>query len=175
MPKLITIHHPEQVAQQARAYVQTHILFPSGIVGLLCLVGAVGGLGYQLIATETYSWTTFFVSTGLFFLGMVLGAGQTFYHRYLFEHFPEALAARMRLATSRQKKKVKKEIPEESINHPGRQLVPLAYLVGIAVLVGSGVMAATRGQVDVLPAFLMPWAGFFWGKLFIWKRIILKP
>ncbi|MCS6896479.1 MAG: hypothetical protein NZM29_00775 [Nitrospira sp.] len=174
MPKLITIHHPEQVAQQARAYVQTHILLPSGVVGLFCLVGAVGGLGYQLIASDTYSWTTFFVSTGLFVLGIVLGTGQTFYHRYLYTHFPEALAARMRLVTSRQKKKVKKEAFQESIDHPGRKLVPFAYLVGIAVLVASSVMAATHGQVEPLPAFLMPWAGFFWGKLFIWKRIILK-
>ncbi|MCP9450210.1 MAG: hypothetical protein NNA21_09140 [Nitrospira sp.] len=174
MPKLITIHHPDQVAQQARDYVQAYILLPSGVVGLFCLVGAIGGLAYQLIASDTYSWTTFFFSTGLFVLGVALGMGQTSYHRYLFTHFPEAFAARMRLVTSRQKKKVKKETPQESIDHPGRKLAPVAYIAGIALLIGSSVVAIVHGQVEAIPAFLMPWAGFYWVKLFLWRRIILK-
>ncbi|HEX5647724.1 MAG TPA: hypothetical protein VFX56_12210, partial [Nitrospira sp.] len=95
MPKLITAHHPEQVAQQAREYVRTFILFPSGIVGLFCLVSGIGGLGYQWMATDTYSWTTFASSSMLILVGLVLGIAQTSYHRFIFAKFPEVLAARM--------------------------------------------------------------------------------
>ena len=51
MARLITIRRPEQITQQAQEYVKSYILLPSGLVGLLCLIGGVGGLGYQLIAT----------------------------------------------------------------------------------------------------------------------------
>src|SRR5262249_15020131 len=95
VPKLITAHHPGQVAQQAREYVRTFILFPSGIVGLLCLIGGIGGLGYQWMATDTYSWTTFSSSSALIVVGLALGIAQTLYHRFIFAQFPEVLAARM--------------------------------------------------------------------------------
>jgi hypothetical protein len=172
VPKLITIHHPEQVAQQAREYVRTYILFPSGIVGLLCLVGTIGGLVYQLLASDSYTWTTFYFSSGLIALGIMIGTGQTSYHRYLYKQFPEALAARMRLAPGKQKGKPKKDSPQETIDHQGRNLVPLAYMVGIVMLVGSSIAAIIYGQVEAIPAFLMPWAGFYWAKLFLWRRVI---
>jgi len=35
------------------------------------------------------------------------------------------------------------------------------------------VMAITQGQVNPFPAFLTPWAGFYWAKLFLWRRVIL--
>ncbi len=173
MPKLITIHHPEQISQQAREYVRSYILLPSGMIGLLCLVGAVGGLGYQLIAADSYSWTTFYFSSGLLVLGIMLGTGQTSYHRYLFREFPQALAARMKLASGKQKSKARRDTIGDVIDHPGRSLIPVAYLVGIAMLVGGSVTAIMYGQVDTLPAFLMPWAGFYWAKLFLWRRVIL--
>ncbi|MBH0198174.1 MAG: hypothetical protein HP497_01985 [Nitrospira sp.] len=177
MPKLITAHHPEQVAQQAREYVRTFILFPSGIVGLFCLVGGIGGLGYQWLATDTYSWTTFSASSTLIVVGLALGIGQTLYHRFIFGQFPEVLAARMsarmkqRMGGSRGRQK--KETPAPSIEHPGRQLIPVAYLLGVALLVGCGVAAIVYGQVHPIPALLMPWAGFYWAKLFLWRRVIM--
>lgn len=173
MPKLITLHHPDQVSQQAREYVRTYILFPSGIIGLLCLVGVVGGLAYQLIASDNYTWSTFYFSTGLLILGIVLGTGQTSYHRYLFRQFPEALASRMKLVSGKQKGKAKKEASLDAIDHPGRSLIPAAYLIGIAILIGGSVTAIVYGQVDAFPAFLTPWAGFYWAKLFLWRRVIL--
>ena len=181
MPKLITAHHPEQVAKQAREYVRTFILFPSGIVGLFCLVGGIGGLGYQWMATDTYTWTTFASSSLLILVGLVLGIAQTSYHRFIFAKFPEVLAARMstrmkqRAGVSRTR--LKKDAPAPSIEHPGRQLIPVAYLVGVALLVGSGVAAIMYGAVHPIPALLMPWAGFYWAKLFLWRRVIMpeKP
>lgn len=173
MPKLITLHHPDQVVQQAREYVRTYILLPSGMIGLLCLVGAVGGLGYQLIASDSYSWSTFYFSSGLLMLGIILGTGQTSYHRYLFREFPQTFAARMKLVAGKQKSKTRKDTVEDVIEHPGRSFIPLAYLIGIAILVGGSVIAITDGQVEPFPAFLTPWAGFYWAKLFLWRRVIL--
>ncbi len=177
MPKLITAHHPEQVAQQAREYVRTFILFPSGIVGLFCLVGGIGGLGYQWLATDTYTWTTFSVSSFLIVIGLVLGISQTLYHRFILAQFPEVLAARMATRMKQRaggvRGRMKKETPAPSIEHSGRQLIPVAYLVGVALLVGSGVAAIVYGQVHWIPALLMPWAGFYWAKLFLWRRVIM--
>jgi hypothetical protein len=172
MAKLITVHHPEQVAQQAREYVKTYILFPSGLVGMACLVGGVGGLGYQLISADSYTWTTFYFSSGLIALGVIIGTTQTRYHRYLLKQFPEVLAARMRRGPGRQRGKGKKEPQLPAIDHPGRRLIPAAYLAGVSALLGSAAVAAIYGQVDTVPAVLMPWAGFYWAKLFFWRSAI---
>ena len=177
MPKLITAHHPEQVAQQAKEYVRTFILFPSGIVGLLCLIGGIAGLGYQWMGTDTYSWATFSSSSILIVVGLALGIAQTSYHRFIFAKFPEVLAARMSTRMKQRaggvRGRMKKEAPAPLIEHPGRQLIPLAYLIGVLLLVGSGVAAIVYGQVHPLPAMLMPWAGFYWAKLFLWRRVIM--
>jgi hypothetical protein len=177
VPKLITAHHPEHVANQAREYVRTFILFPSGIVGLLCLICGIVGLGYQWMATDTYTWTTFASSSMLIVVGLALGIAQTLYHRFIFAQFPEVwaarMSARMKLRAGGGRARLKKDTPAPSIEHPGRQLIPVAYLVGVAVLVGSGVAAIVYGQVHPIPALLLPWAGFYWAKLFLWRRVIM--
>jgi hypothetical protein len=172
VPKLITIHHPEDLAHQAREYVKAYILLPSGLVGMFCLVGGVGGLGYQLIASDSYTWDTFYYSSALIALGVIIGTAQTRYHRYLLGRFPEALAARMRRGPGRHRAKGKKESEAPAIDHPGRQLLPVAYLVGIGMLVGSTMAATLYGHVDMVPALMMPWAGFYWAKLFFWRTVI---
>ncbi|HSS31356.1 MAG TPA: hypothetical protein VLL06_10090, partial [Nitrospiraceae bacterium] len=45
MPKLVTVLRPEKIEEQARFYVRSHILLPSGTIGLVCLIGGVGALG----------------------------------------------------------------------------------------------------------------------------------
>ena len=172
MPKLITVNHPQHTMQQALEYVKTYILFPSGFLGLVCLVGSVGGLGYQLLGTDSYTWVTFYQSSGLFLSGIGLGAAQTLYQRYLLREFPEVLAARMRDGLNRQKGKLKKQSVAPDIEHSGRQLIPLAYGLGILLLVGSAVAAFSYGHVHMIPAILMPWAGFYWAKMFLWRRVI---
>jgi hypothetical protein len=158
--------------QQAHQYVKSYILFPSGLVGLICLIGGVGGLGYQLMGTDSYTWDTFYQSSGLIALGVVMGVAQTRYHQYLLRRFPEVLAARMRLASTKQGVKAKKEAQPVTIGHPGRPFVSLAYVVGVTILAGSGMGAFMYGQVSVVPALLMPWAGFYWARIFFWRSII---
>ena len=158
--------------QQALEYVKTYILFPSGFLGLVCLVGSVGGLGYQLLGTDSYTWDNFYQSSGLFLSGIGLGAAQTLYQRYLLREFPEVLAARMKDGLNRQKGKLKKQSVAPEIEHSGRHLIPLAYGLGILLLVGSAVAAFSYGHVNMIPAILMPWAGFYWAKMFLWRRVI---
>src|SRR3954463_3548109 len=69
MPKLVTVLRPEKIEEQARFYVRSHILLPSGTIGLVCLIGGVGSLGYQLLFNHTYSWLTFLSSSILLVIG----------------------------------------------------------------------------------------------------------
>jgi len=172
VPRLISVHRPEQIMQQAHEYVKSYILLPSGLVGLICLIGGVGGLGYQLIATDSYTWDTFYQSSGLIALGVVMGVAQTRYHQYLLRQFPEVLAARVRQASTRQGAKAKKEPQSLAIEHPGRPFIPLVYVVGVTILVGSAIVAFMYGQVSMVPAVLMPWAGFYWARLFFWRSVV---
>jgi hypothetical protein len=172
VPKLVTVWREEDVLTQAKHYVRSYILFPSGILGLICMIGGVGGLGYQFIASDTYTWGTFTASSGLLLLGVACGWVQTRYHRYLLETVPHVFAARMRSVVQRRKKKSKVDSKELEIEHPGRALISFAYLCGAALLVAGSFLAFTKGSVDAVPAFLMPWAGFYWGKLFFWRGVI---
>lgn len=168
MPKLITVQRPEQVTKQAQDYVKTYILIPSGLVGLVSMLGGVAGLGYQLFGTDLYTWQTFLQSTGLIALGAVLGFAQSRYHFYLLQSFPDVLAARIRSATKKGKKGVK-EAEAPQIVHPGKQFVSAAYMLGTAVLLGVSWLATSMGQVMMVPAILLPWAGFYWARLFFWR------
>lgn len=172
VPRLVAVHRSEQIMQQAHDYVKSCILFPSGLLGLICLIGGVGGLGYQLIAADSYTWDTFYQSSGLIVLGVSIGVAQTRYHQYLLRQFPAVLAARMRRGSTRQRAKMKRETQSPAIDHPGRQFIPPAYLAGVTILVGSAVAVFMYGQVNMVPALLMPWAGFYWARLFFWRRVI---
>ncbi len=172
VPKLINVHHPQHTVQLAQEYVKTYILLPSGLLGLICVIGAVGGLGYQWLSTDSYTWDTFFQSSGLFMSGVGLGAAQTLYQRYLLREFPEVLAARMKEGLSRQRGNLKKRSDATTIEHPGRQFVPIAYLLGVMILIGETIAASAYGHVSMIPALLMPWAGFYWARLFLWRRVI---
>jgi hypothetical protein len=170
--KLIAVRTPEEIQRQAQDYVKSYILFPSGLVGLICLVGGVGGLGYQLMSADTYTWATFYQSSGLLLLGGVLGLVHTRYQQFLLRAFPNVLAARMRAASMKQGKKRKGNATPPPIEHPGRAFVPVAYAIGGAVLVGTALAASLYGQVNLLAALLMPWAGFHWARLFFWRKVV---
>lgn len=172
MARLVTVHRPEEIREKAQEYVKSYILFPSGLVGLICLIGGVGGLGYQLIATDSYTWDTFYESSALIILGVFLGVAQTRYHQYLFRQFPDVLAARMRKMSARQSGRAKKEPQPTTISHAGRQFVPIGYAIGFTLLVGSALAAVLYGHVQIVPALLMPWAGFYWARLFFWRGVM---
>ena len=172
MAKLVTVLRPEKIQEQARIYVRSYILMPAGVVGLVCMVSGVGSLGYQLLANHTYTWLTFLSSSGLIVVGAFCGWGQTRYHRYVLANFPEVYAARMRSAVTRGNRKSKLEPEVPTIAHAGRRLVPLLTLVGASLIFGAGAYAMLQGDLDPVPAILMPWAGFYWAKLFGWRGIV---
>ncbi len=172
MPRLVAVQRPEDISRQAQDYVKSYILFPSGLIGLICLVGGVGGLGYQLLATDSYTWATFSQSSALLLLGTLLGWVQTRYQQFLFRRFPDVLAARMRRALLKRGSKQKKEPRPVEIHHGGRRLIPLAYGLGVVLLIGSALAATFYGHVNAVPALLMPWAGFYWARLFFWRRVV---
>ena len=172
MPKLVTVLRPEKIEEQARYYVRSHILLPAGTIGLVCMVGGVGSLGYQLLVNHTYSWLTFLASSALLAVGASCGFAQARYHRYLFKTFPEVYAAKMRTAVAQRSKKAKAEPDVPVIEHPGRGFVTAISLAGAALIVGASAAAFMRGDLDLLPSVLVPWAGFYWAKLFCWRGVV---
>ena len=172
MPKLVTVLRAEKIEEQARYYVRSHILLPAGTIGLVCMVGGVGSLGYQLLVNHTYSWLTFLASSALLAVGASCGWAQARYHRYLFTSFPEVYAARTRTSVAQRSKKAKAEREGPSIEHPGRGFVTAISIAGAALIFGASAAAIVRGDLDPLPAVLVPWAGFYWAKLFSWRGVV---
>ena len=171
MGKIITAHRKENEAQLAENYIRTYILFPSGLLGLLAMIVGILALVYQLFV-ETYDEWTFLKSSGLMLAGILLGWGQTRYHRYLFRAFPEFWASRMKSSGSRGTQRLRKASTEVELKHTGRGLVPVAYALGIAGLLGLSAWSFCSGSLDYMAVFALPWAGFFWGKLFTWRSVI---
>ncbi len=171
MPKIITVKRQEGEHEKAREYVKTHILFPSGLIGLALMLSGTGFLGYQFIA-ETYSWRTFVDSTGLLALGGTLGWVQTRYHRFLVRTCPEVFASRMKTFSRTRRGRHKREMPAPAITHPGRRFVPLGYVAGALLLLGASALSIMSVQVYFPAAVVLPWAGFFWAKLFFWRSVL---
>ena len=172
MPKLVTVLRPEKIEEQARYYIQSRILLPAGTIGLVCMVGGVGSLGYQLLVNHTYSWLTFLTSSVLLAVGALCGWAHARYHRYLFASFPEVYAARMRTALAQRSKKAKPEPEGPSIVHPGRSVVTAISIAGAALIFSASAVAIVWGTLDPLPAVVVPWAAFYWAKLFSWRGVV---
>jgi len=171
VPKIITAKRLEGETERARNYVKTHILFPSGLLGLIFIVAGTFSMAYQLMA-QPYSWRTFLESTGLLLCGVLLGWAQTRYHQYLLREHPEHYAERMRTFSRIGHSRSKRESATAPLDHRWRRLVPLSYLVGIGILLGVSAVSSAAGHVYAVTAFLLPWAGFFWAKLFFWRGIL---
>ncbi len=172
MPKLVTVLRPEKIDEQARYYVRSHILLPAGTIGLVCMVGGVGSLGYQLLVNHTYSWITFLTSSILLAVGAACGWGQARYHRYLFTAFPEVYAAKMRTAVAQRNRKARAEPEVPAIEHPGRAYVTAVSIAGAALIFGASAVAIIYGELDPVPAVFVPWAAFYWAKLFSWRGVV---
>jgi len=171
MGKVITAKKKESDVDQAKIYIRTYVLFPAGVMGLLTMVIGIGGLVYQLIVDTSDEWT-FAKSSMLLMVGIVFGWGQTRYHRYIFRTHPEFFASRMKSSAVRRVSRGKKQQAEVELDHPGRSLMPLAVILGMATLLGLSVWCFSTGSLDYMAAFFLPWAGFFWGKLFTWHKVI---
>ena len=145
-------------------------MFPSALLGVILLVASTMGLAYQYLA-DTYEPLTFVESTGLALIGALLGWGQSRYHRYLLHHHPEALASRLRALGNKDHGSSRKRAPLLEADHPGRQWLPLAYVVGTLGLLGLSFSAAAWGAVYTVSAYLLPWAGFFSARVYSWKEL----
>ncbi|MBI4401862.1 MAG: hypothetical protein HY581_09550 [Nitrospirae bacterium] len=171
MPKIITAKRLAGDTEKAREYVKTHILFPSGLLGLIFMVAGAASLVYQFMI-KTYSWQTFLETSGLLLVGGLLGWAQTRYHQYLLREHPGHFASRMKIFSRTGIKRSKREVLIPPLEHRGRSLVPLWYILGIGALFGASAVSSSLGQVDYTAAFLLPWAGFFWAKLFFWRGVL---
>jgi hypothetical protein len=60
------------------------------------------------------------------------------------------------------------------VEHPGQGLVPWLYVVGIGTLVAGSIVVWRIGPLDSVAAFFLPWAGFFWAKLFFWRKVLTQ-
>ena len=80
----------------------------------------------------------------------------------------------MRNAVAQRSKKAKARSEPETppIEHPGRGFVTVISIAGALLIIGASVVAVLRGDLDPFPALLMPWAGFYWAKLFIWRGVV---
>ncbi len=174
MAKLVSVKQQEGHDARATAYIKAYMLFPAGILGLISMVGGVSGLGYQLIATDTYSWATFLQSSGLLLLGGVLGWLQTTYHRWILANRPEVFAERMRQPALNKGGRPKRDSRKSQESPGGSPWAPVAYMAGLALLLSGSTIGVIYGAVHPIPAYFLPWAGFFWAKLFFWKTL-LKP
>jgi hypothetical protein len=173
MPKIITPKRREGETERAREYVKTHILFPSGLLGLIFMVAGTAALIHQLIS-EGYGWRPFLETSCLLLTGLAAGWAQTRYHQYLLRKFPAHFAARMKLFSQAPLRRQKREGLTQPLEHPGRALVPWAYLLGIlAVLTGSAA-TAIFGHLYYVAAFFIPWIGFFWAKTFFWRGVLAE-
>lgn len=174
MAKLVSVKQQEGHDARATAYIKAYMLFPAGILGLISMVGGVGGLGYQLIATDTYSWATFIQSSGLLLLGGVLGWLQTTYHRWILANRPEVFAERMRQPALNKGGRPKRDSGKSQESASGSPWAPVAYMAGLALLLFGSTIGVVYGAVHPIAAYFLPWAGLFWAKLFFWKTL-LKP
>jgi hypothetical protein len=172
MPKLITDKHLGSNQERARNYVKAYILYPSGFFGLACMVAGTASLGYQLVATDTYTWTTFAESFGLLLLGGVLGWIQTRYHQHVLRDHPGIFASRMKPPSAKRAARQKKEPRPSSVDDAGPSWLPFAYLAGMAMLLTASTVSVWMGHVHGIAAYLMPWGGFFWSKLFFWRTVL---
>ena len=161
MPKLVTVKQQEGQDAKATAYVKAYILFPAGILGLVSMVGGVGALGYQLIATDTYTWETFLQSSGLLVLGGVLGWLQTTYHRWILRHRPEVFAARMRQPTIKKGGRPKRDGGSTQDSPSGSPWAPVAYMAGLALLLFGSTVGVVYGAVYPSPRISCPGQDFF--------------
>ena len=174
MPKVITAKRLDDESDKAQEFVRTYILFPASLLGLITIVVGVIALGVQLWS-GTYGWETFTYSSGLIVSGVLLGLIQTKYQQYLLREFPGYFANRMKAYTQRSIRKAKKAVSDITIEHRGRGLIPLGYLLGIIALLTLSGLAVITGFIEPVAAIVLPWAGYFWAKMFFWKGLVLPP
>ncbi len=83
MAKLITPKRRESKADRTKTYVQTFIMVPSVLMGMVALITGYGGIIFSFMQ-DKLTGLTLLDSTGLLFFGALLGWGHARYQHHLF-------------------------------------------------------------------------------------------
>ena len=81
-------------------------------------------------------------------------------------------AARLQQPTVSKSGKPKRESAASQEQASGSPWAPGAYMVGLAILLAGSMLSVLYGVVHPIAACFLPWAGFFWAKLFFWKSVL---
>ena len=176
MTKLITTKRRENKADARKTYIQTFIMVPSVLLGMVSLIVGYGGIIFTFMA-DKLTGTTLLDSTGLLFFGALLGWGHARYQHRLFLLYPEYYASHFQLLTKGGRKKRRKKEPGQNLTqHPKPQ--PLlhygVYLAGAGALVASIIFPIATSRLNVYAAIFLPFAGYFNGKFLVWRRRLKK-
>jgi uncharacterized membrane protein len=172
MPKLVTVKRREGKADKRKTYIQTFIMVPSVLMGMVALIVGYGGIIFTYMQ-DRLSGLTLLDSTGLLFFGAFLGWAHARYQHHLFLTFPEHYAGHFQLLTQGARRKRRKKAPRqqdtqhekpEPVMHYG------VYLLGTTMLITAIVFPISTGRLNVYAAIFLPFAGYFNAKFLVWRR-----
>ncbi len=172
MAKLITAKRRESKADKTKTYVQTFIMVPSVLMGMVSLIVGYGGIVFTFMQ-DTFTGLTLLDSTGLLFFGALLGWGHARYQHHLFLTYPEHYAGHFQLLTQGARRKRRKKAPRQhTLQHPQPQPIMHygIYAVGAAMLIIAIVYPIATGRLNVYAAVFLPFAGYFNAKFLVWRR-----
>jgi small-conductance mechanosensitive channel len=172
MPKIITSRYRESEVERARQYIKVRLMLPTIPMAMVTLLTGYGGLAMmwfedRLTASALISGTLLFVT------GAVLGWAHVQYERYLVRTAPEYLARKQKLLDAAQQyRRPKTDLTSGGLQHKGRRLVVLAYVLGIGGMLALSVSVVDR--LGIYAAFFLPWAGYFNAKVIFWRSLFAR-
>ena len=169
MPKLVTVKKTGIERQQAVRYIKNSFVYPSALIGLVCLVVGYGAVIYLMIRGRPMEGL---LTHSLFLLavGLALGLLQAIYQHYLFRAHPGYFAERVRQNDLRLSGRFKKIGLPPTVEHSFRWAVPIAYLA--AASAASYSIILWYPNVNLLSAVLLVLAGFHNIRFFYMKRLV---
>ena len=171
MPKIVTAQHRAGEAERARLYVKSRLMMPTIPLGMVALLTGYGGVVVAWLQ-EKLTPEGFFSSSILFVAGAAWGWVHAQYDRYLLNRYPEYLARKQKVLDAvKGHKKRTREVSISGLNHPGRKLVLVGYIVGLASQFGLTVYFI--GEVGVYAAVFLPWAGYFNAKVIALRDLLV--
>ncbi len=174
MAKLITPKRRESKADRTKTYVQTFIMVPSVLMGMVALITGYGGIIFSFMQ-DKLTGLTLLDSTGLLFFGALLGWGHARYQHHLFLTYPEHYAGHFQLLTQGARRKRRKKLPRHTpLQHEKPQPVMHygVYAVGAGMLITAIVYPIATGRLNVYAAIFLPFAGYFNAKFLVWRKRI---
>lgn len=177
MAKLVTAKRRESKTDRTKTYVQTFIMVPSVLMGMVALLVGYGGIVFSYMQ-DTLTGLTLLDSSGLLFFGALLGWGHARYQHHLFFTYPEHYASHFQLLTQGSRRKRRKKEPRQhtALQHQKPQPVMHygVYAVGASMLLVAIIFPIATGRLNVYAAVFLPFAGYFNAKFLVWRRRVRK-